>query len=157
MGCTSAYARSDPSDVTHVNARLGRKFGKIGNFIEISGQHTSNILAIGVKISRLTTVNDRNMRRIPVAINRSDLVSKRADKAGTTKTDADSVLSALSETLLEAVGKGEKVQIPGILSVERVERSARTGRNPATGETINIPAGYGVKVSAGSKLKSAVK
>lgn len=92
-----------------------------------------------------------------MAINRSDLVSKLADKAGTTKTDADSVLSALSDTLLEAVGQGEKVQIPGILSVERVERSARTGRNPATGETINIPAGFGVKVSAGSKLKSAVK
>src|SRR5699024_11320659 len=82
-------APSGPGDVTHVNARLGRKFGKIGNFIEISAQHTSNILAIGVKISRLTTVNDRNMRRIPVAINRSDLVSKLADKAGTTKTDAD--------------------------------------------------------------------
>lgn len=92
-----------------------------------------------------------------MAINRSDLVAKLADKAGTTKTDADSVLSAFSDTLLEAVGEGEKVQIPGILSVERVERSARTGRNPATGETINIPSGYGVKVSAGSKLKSAVK
>src|SRR5699024_2266509 len=157
MGCGSTYAPSGPGDVTHVNARLGRKFGKIGNFIEISAQHTSNILAIGVKISRLTTVNDRNMRRIPVAINRSDLVSKLADKAGTTKTDADSVLSALSETLLEAVGKGEKVQIPGILPAERVERSARTGRHPATGETINSPAGYGVQFIAGRMLKSAVK
>lgn len=92
-----------------------------------------------------------------MAINRSDLVAALAEKAGTTKTDADAVLGALSTVLIDAVGKGEKVQIPGILSVERVERSARTGRNPATGEEIQIPAGYGVKVTAGSKLKAAVK
>ncbi len=92
-----------------------------------------------------------------MAITRSDLVSALAEKAGTSKTDADAVLSALADTLLDAVGKGEKVSIPGILSVERVERAARTGRNPATGETIEIPAGYGVKVSAGSKLKAAAK
>lgn len=92
-----------------------------------------------------------------MAISRSDLVSALAEQAGTSKTDADSVLSALADTLLDAVSKGEKVSIPGILSVERVERAARTGRNPATGETIEIPAGYGVKVSAGSKLKAAAK
>lgn len=92
-----------------------------------------------------------------MAINRSDLVSALAEKAGTTKSDADSLLSALADVLLDAVKQGEKVSIPGILSVERVERSARTGRNPSTGETIEIPAGYGVKVSAGSKLKAAAK
>ncbi len=92
-----------------------------------------------------------------MAISRSDLVSALAEKADTTKTTADSVLTALTDVLLESVGSGEKVSIPGILSVERVERAARTGRNPSTGETINIPAGYGVKVSAGSKLKAAAK
>ena len=92
-----------------------------------------------------------------MAISRSDLVSALAEKAGTTKTDADGVLSALADVLIDAVSEGEKVSIPGILSVERVERAARTGRNPATGETIEIPAGFGVKVSAGSKLKAAAK
>lgn len=92
-----------------------------------------------------------------MAISRSDLVSALAEKADTTKTTADSVLTALTDVLLESVGSGEKVSIPGILSVERVERAARTGRNPSTGETIDIPAGYGVKVSAGSKLKAAAK
>lgn len=90
-------------------------------------------------------------------MNRSELVAAVADSAGTTKADADAVLSALGDTLIDAVKKGDKVQIPGLLTVERVERAARTGRNPATGETLDIPAGYGVKVSAGSKLKSAVK
>jgi len=92
-----------------------------------------------------------------VAISRSDLVAALAEKSGTTKTVADSVLSSFTDVLLEAVAAGDKVSIPGILSVERVERAARTGRNPSTGETIEIPAGYGVKVSAGSKLKAAAK
>ncbi len=92
-----------------------------------------------------------------MAISRSDLVAALAEKSGTTKTVADSVLSSFTDVLLEAVAKGDKVSIPGILSVERVERAARTGRNPSTGETIEIPAGFGVKVSAGSKLKAAAK
>ncbi len=92
-----------------------------------------------------------------MAISRSDLVAKLAEQSGTTKTVADSVLASFTDVLLDAVAKGEKVSIPGILSVERVERAARTGRNPSTGETIEIPAGYGVKVSAGSKLKAAAK
>ncbi|MEO6473225.1 MAG: HU family DNA-binding protein [Aeromicrobium sp.] len=90
-------------------------------------------------------------------MNRSDLVAALAAKADTSKSDADAILSAFSDVLIDAVSKGEKVQIPGILSVERVLRSARTGRNPATGEALHIPEGFGVKVSAGSKLKAAVK
>ena len=92
-----------------------------------------------------------------MAISRSDLVAALAEKSGTTKTVADSVLSSFTDVLLEAVAAGDKVSIPGILSVERVERAARTGRNPSTGETIDIPAGFGVKVSVGSRLKAAAK
>lgn len=90
-------------------------------------------------------------------INRTDLVGHIAEKAGITKTDADKALSAFSDVLMDAVSKGNKVQIPGLLSVEVVKRSARQGRNPQTGETINIPERNGVKVSAGSKLKAAAK
>lgn len=92
-----------------------------------------------------------------MAIPRSDLVAALAEKADVTKIQADAVLSALSEVILDSVQKGDKVAIPGILSVEKVKRAARTGRNPATGETISIPAGFGVKVSAGSRLKAAAK
>lgn len=92
-----------------------------------------------------------------MAIPRSDLVAAVAEKADVTKIQADAVLSALSEVILDSMQKGDKVAIPGILSVERVKRAARTGRNPATGETISIPAGFGVKVSAGSRLKAAAK
>jgi DNA-binding protein HU-beta len=49
------------------------------------------------------------------------------------------------------------VSIPGWISFETATTAARTGRNPRTGETIEIPAGKRVKVSVGSKLKAAVK
>ncbi len=92
-----------------------------------------------------------------MAINRSELVAALASKADVSKSDADKVVSALADVLIDAVSKGDKVQIPGILSVERVKRAARVGRNPSTGETIAIPAGHGVKLSVGSRLKAAAK
>ena len=95
-------------------------------------------------------------RETYVSVNRTDLVAAIAEKASLTKTDADAALGALQEVLVESLGKGEAVKVTGLLSVERVERAARTGRNPRTGEEIQIPAGYGVKVSAGSALKKAV-
>ena len=73
-----------------------------------------------------------------------------------TKAQADSALAAFQEILIENLSKGEPVKITGLMSVERVERAARTGRNPRTKEEIQIPAGYGVRISAGSTLKKAV-
>lgn len=91
-----------------------------------------------------------------MSVNRTDLVAAIAEKSGLNKSQADSALGAFQEVLIESLGKGEAVKVTGLLSVERVERAARTGRNPRTGEEIQIPAGYGVKVSAGSALKKAV-
>lgn len=91
-----------------------------------------------------------------MALNRSDVVAAIAEKAGLTNTQADAALSALQDTLVSSLAKGEAVKLTGLLSVERVERAARTGRNPRTGESIEIPAGFGVKISAGSVLKNAV-
>lgn len=92
-----------------------------------------------------------------MSVNRTDLVAAIAEKSGLNKTQADSALKAFEEVLVSSLSNGEAVKITGLLSVERVERAARTGRNPRTGEEIKIPAGYGVKVSAGSALKKAVQ
>ncbi len=91
-----------------------------------------------------------------MSLNRTELVAAVAEKASLTKVQADAALSALQDVIVESVGKGEAVKITGLLSVERVERAARTGRNPRTGEEIAIPAGFGVKLTAGSALKKAV-
>lgn len=89
-------------------------------------------------------------------MNRKEVISSIALRTGVPAKTAETVLAAFEQVLLEAVGRDEKVQLPGLLTVERVERKARTGRNPQTGETLEIPAGAGVKVSAGSRLKAAV-
>ena len=91
-----------------------------------------------------------------MSINRTELIAKVAEKAGLSKTDADKALAALQEVLVDSLGKGEAVKITGLMAVERTERAARKGRNPRTGEAIPIPAGYGVKLTAGSALKKAV-
>ena len=90
-------------------------------------------------------------------LNKSELVAKIASSTGQSQATVDGVLGGLFEALAESVGSGTKVSIPGWLAVERTHRAARTGRNPQTGATIQIPAGYSVKVSAGSKLKAAAK
>ncbi|QOQ38558.1 HU family DNA-binding protein [Trueperella pecoris] len=91
-----------------------------------------------------------------MSLNRTELIAKIAEEAGLTKTDADKAISALQTVLVEALSAGDAVKITGLMSVERTERAARKGRNPRTGEEIEIPAGYGVKISAGSTLKKAV-
>ncbi|MGC5165694.1 HU family DNA-binding protein [Luteimicrobium sp. DT211] len=91
-----------------------------------------------------------------MSLNKSELVSAIAEKSELTKAQAEDALNAFQEVLIESLGKGEAVKLTGLLSVERVERAARTGRNPRTGEEIAIPAGFGVKLSAGSLLKKAV-
>ena len=91
-----------------------------------------------------------------MSVNRTELIAAIAEKTKLTKVQADEFLGAFQEVLVENIAKGEAVKITGLMGVERVERAARTGRNPRTGEEIKIPAGYGVKLSAGSTLKKAV-
>ena len=91
-----------------------------------------------------------------MSVNRTELVAQIAERANLTKVEADASLGAFQDVLVESLQKGEAVKVTGLFSVERVERAARTGRNPRTREEIQIPAGYGVKLSAGSTLKKAV-
>ncbi|MFW6724934.1 HU family DNA-binding protein [Streptomyces aculeolatus] len=91
-------------------------------------------------------------------MNRSELVAAIAERAEVTRKDADAMVAALAEVAGEVVSKGdERITIPGFLTFERTHRKARSARNPQTGEPIQIPAGYSVKVTAGSKLKEAAK
>ena len=90
-----------------------------------------------------------------MAKNRSELVAEVAEKSGLTQKQVSDVLDGVFDVFSDVVAKGEKLTIPGWLSVERTERAARKGRNPQTGEEIQIKAGYSVKLTAGSKLKGA--
>jgi DNA-binding protein HU-beta len=92
-----------------------------------------------------------------VSLNRTELVQAVAGKAGLSAADADKALRAFQDVLVEQLAAGETVTIPGFLAVGRADRAARTGVNPQTGEKLEIPAGYRVKVTAGSTLKRAVR
>ncbi len=91
------------------------------------------------------------------SLNRTEFVAAVAAESGQSTAVVGGVVDAFFAVLAENVGEGTKVAIPGWLTVERSHRAARTGRNPQTGEAIQIAAAYGVKVSAGTKLKAAAK
>ena len=89
---------------------------------------------------------------------KTELVAAISDKTGVSKTDVEKVLKGFEDEVHEVVSDGkEKLTLPGFLSFERTHRAARTGRNPQTGETIQVPAANAVKVTAGSKLKATAK
>ncbi|MQN02194.1 MAG: HU family DNA-binding protein [Lachnospiraceae bacterium] len=89
-------------------------------------------------------------------MNKTELVAEIAEKADTSKKEAELVLSAFTDVVTEQLKKGEKIQLVGFGTFEVTERSARTGRNPQTGEEMQIPASKAPKFKAGKALKDAV-
>lgn len=89
--------------------------------------------------------------------NKADLVDKVADKAGLTKKDSNAAVEAVFDSIQEFLAEEEKVQLIGFGTFEVRERAARKGRNPQTGEEIQIPATKVPAFKAGKNLKEAVK
>ena len=89
-------------------------------------------------------------------MNKAELVSAIAERSGESTSAVQSVLAAFEETVTKTVADGGKITLPGFLSFERSERSARTGRNPATGAEIQIAAATVPKVKVGKSFKDAV-
>lgn len=89
-------------------------------------------------------------------MNKTELVAAVAQKTGLTKKDAERVVNATVETLVENMKKGEKVQISGFGIFEVKTREARVGRNPRTRQTIQIPASRQPVFKASKTLKDAV-
>lgn len=89
-------------------------------------------------------------------MNKGELVDAVSEKAAVTKKQADAVISATVEAIMEAVSSGEKVTLVGFGSFESRERKAREGRNPKTGEKMDIPATKVPAFSAGKLFKEKV-
>ena len=87
---------------------------------------------------------------------RSGIIDALAAKSTLSREQLDQALTALREVIEESLAAGEPVKIPGLFSVERVERAERMGRNPRTGEPLLIAAGHSVKMTAHNALKRAV-
>ncbi|MCC5640363.1 HU family DNA-binding protein [Nostoc sp. CHAB 5844] len=89
-------------------------------------------------------------------MNKGELVDAIALKQGISKKQADAVLTAAIETIIEAVANGDKVTLVGFGSFERRDRTERTGRNPKTGAEMQIPATRVPGFSAGKNFKELV-
>lgn len=89
-------------------------------------------------------------------MNKTELIAAVAEKAGITKKDADSAVAAVVNSITEALVNGDKIQLVGFGTFEVRERGARTGRDPRTNKTIEIPASKAPAFKAGKALKEAV-
>ena len=90
-------------------------------------------------------------------MNKTELIEAIAAKTGASKVAVGEIIGALEETVTASVKKGEKVVITGFISFDRVERKARTARNPQTGEPIQVKASRAPKVTIGAAFKKAIK
>ena len=90
-------------------------------------------------------------------MNKTELVAAVAEKADLSKKEADAAVKAFIDSVAEELKKGEKVQLVGFGTFEVSERAARQGRNPQTGETIEIAASKTPRFKAGKALKDLVK
>ena len=89
-------------------------------------------------------------------MNKAELVAAIAAKTELSKKDSEKALKAFIDVVAEELKKGEKVQLVGFGTFEVAKRAARTGRNPQTGEEMNIEASKAPKFKAGKSLKDEI-
>lgn len=89
-------------------------------------------------------------------MNRRELVLAIAERTDTDRKTAESMLSAFTQIVTETVAKGDPVAISGFCKFARVDRAARMGRNPQTGEAIQIKASRRARITPLKAFKDAV-
>ncbi len=89
-------------------------------------------------------------------MNKNDLISDVADAAGVSKADSTKAVDAVFDCITSALKGGQEVRLVGFGTFVVTHRKASTGRNPRTGESIQIPASNQPKFRAGKGLKEAV-
>ena len=89
-------------------------------------------------------------------MNKTELIAAVSEKTGVSKKDCEKTISAMLDQVAESLAQGDKVQIVGFGSFEVKERQARTGRNPKTGEAVEIAASMAPVFKAGKALKDTV-
>lgn len=101
-------------------------------------------------------MNKKNKKKGEKNMNKTQFVEAIAAKSGLSKKAAEAALNAMTDVVAETLKAGEKIQLVGFGTFEVKERAARAGRNPKTGETIQIAASKTPAFSAGKALKDSV-
>lgn len=89
-------------------------------------------------------------------MNKQDLVNAMAEETNLSKKDVESVLNSFVNVVSTALENKDKVQLVGFGTFETRERAARIGKNPQTGEALNIPASIAPAFKPGKALKEKV-
>ena len=87
---------------------------------------------------------------------KADLVERVAREAEMTKKDAEQLVEIIFETIIDSLNNGEKIELRGFGSFRLRERDARQGRNPKTGESVDIPAKRVAYFKPGKELKEII-
>ena len=90
-------------------------------------------------------------------MNKQDLVNLVSEKTGISKEAAGKVQKAVIEAISSTLEKGDSVSLIGFGSFKVIERAAREGRNPSTGEKMQIPASKAVKFTPSKVLKERIQ
>ena len=90
-------------------------------------------------------------------MNKGELADKVAKNSGLSKSAAEGAVNTVLGAIADALTKGDKVTLVGFGTFSVADRAAREGRNPKTGEKMNIPASKRVKFKAGSRLTDSLK
>ena len=89
-------------------------------------------------------------------MNKNELISNIADKAGLTKTEAGKAVNSFISAITDSLAKGQEIRLVGFGTFSVSKRAAKTGRNPRTGATIQIKARKLAKFKAGKTLQNAI-
>lgn len=89
-------------------------------------------------------------------MNKTDLINVIVNKTNLSKNQANTAVNVIINSIIHTLGKGGKVMFSGLGTFQVVERAPRIGRNPKTGEEIDIPATKTVTFKAGKALKDVV-
>jgi DNA-binding protein HU-beta len=100
--------------------------------------------------------NFNNQKKGYIIVNKTELVALVAEKAGLTKADSAKAVDAVLESVSETLAAKEEVRIAGFGTFSVAHRKATTGRNPRTGEELQIPASNLPKFKPGKTLKDSV-
>ena len=89
-------------------------------------------------------------------MNKTELINSVAEKCNLTKKDTEAALKAFTETVMETLAQGDKIQLVGFGTFETRVRAAREGRNPRTNEVIQIPESFAPAFKPGKEFKEKV-